>query len=905
MHESSTLGLVMVILALMLTASLTAVASRRLRLPFTILLVLIGLGLGAGARGTHALEPLLSFKLTPDVVLFVFLPVLLFESAFNLDARRLMKNALPVAMLAIPGLLISTALVGLGVSGLLGVALPVALLFGALISATDPVAVVALFREMGAPKRLGLLVEGESLFNDGTALVVFKILLGIVAAGVFTSHAAVEGVISFIVVAAGGIATGTVLGVLFAKVIEWVDNEPMVEVTLTTILAHTAFITAEHGMHVSGVMACVAAGLTMGGYGRTKISPQVVEHMEVFWEYFAFVCNSLIFLLVGLSLQASVLAAHAGQILIAFGVVIVARGAAVFGLFPVLHRLKGIERVSPAYQTVIAWGGLRGALAIVMALSIPHDLAERELLMTLTFGIVLLSLVVNGLTIKKVMAWLGLDKYSHVERLERAQAMYQARRSSLDALEQYGEHEGMDPEAVARTSETYSLGIESVGSELEALRTTVGVEDEGEVLLRHCLMMEKGYYLELFEAGVLSEANLRDMHIAIERQLDRLKEGRKVYVPGRSRIERALHGLTEALVAPLGPLVSWHRTRLIASHFEVERARMSVSLHILGELAGMEEGGTASKAAVARARALYEGLHAKASERVAAIRAGYPEYVEKVEEGMLERFCLGSELEAYAHMFHEGALPDKVMAEMREHITGSLRRMGVRPVQALKFPPRELLVRVPFFSGLGTADLDRIATLARARSYLPGQDVVREGGHGDSLFIIGRGEVDVFTSGADGAETRLARLMAGDFFGETALLHPQPRTATVRAHSPCTLLELTRAGLMPLLGELPEVRETLERAYRTRVLGSLIAHAPALAALSAEQREALVARMEYRHYEAGQEIGPCAGFILKSGTAEVGGGRAVEAGQYVEITPPARARATSKAEAYVVEGSGE
>ncbi len=361
MHESMTLDIVMATMTLLFTAAIVAIVAKRIKFPFTILLVIIGLILGYASHKIPALHSLTMFKLTPEVVLFVFLPALLFESAFNLDAKELMRNILPILTLAIPALLISTATVGFIVHYALGLPLGVSLLFGSLISATDPVAVVALFREIGAPKRLNLLVEGESLFNDGTALVVFKIILGVVLLGNFSSATITNGLIEFFIVFFGGITTGIILGIVFSKTIEMVRNDPLVEITLTTILAHSAFIAAEHLFHVSGVMSVVAAGLIMGGYGRNKISPAVQEHMESFWEYFAFVCNSLIFLLVGLSVNLHLFMANLPAIFVASGAILIARCGAVYSLVPIIGKFKMVEEINRKFQTVIFWGGTKGS----------------------------------------------------------------------------------------------------------------------------------------------------------------------------------------------------------------------------------------------------------------------------------------------------------------------------------------------------------------------------------------------------------------------------------------------------------------------------------------------------------------------------------------------------------------
>jgi len=873
MHESATLELVVLVVALMFTASVISLAAKRMRFPYTILLVIIGLALSWASGSVEGLHILRKFRLTPEAVLFVFLPVLLFESSFNLDARRLLKNLAPIAMLAVPALLISMAVVGGIVHWTLGLPIGVALLFGALISATDPVAVVALFKEIGAPKRLNLLVEGESLFNDGTALVVFKLLLGIIAAGAFTGATLFKGVASFIFVVLGGVATGVVLGYVFSKLISKVYEDRFVEITLTTILAHSSFLLAEH-FHVSGVIATVAAGLTMGSYGRLMISPPVLEHLEAFWEYFAFICNSLIFLLVGLSIEAGSLIDNYRAILIAALAVLIGRSIAVFTTVPAVGALfRRAERISRAFQTVIAWGGLRGALAIVMALSIPHDLPERDFLLTLTLGIVLFSLLINGLTIRRLMSALGLDSYSVTEKLERSQAMLSVKISTMEHLKRYvGEH-GLNQSAIDKASASYREDIARVEENLRKLKSSIAGTDEFHVALRHCLLFERKEHMRLFEEGVLSEGNLRDMLIGIERQLDRIKEGREVYMPGRQplvgRMERALGN-----VPVIRPLISRLKARSIAAAYEMERARTLVADLVLEEIEDLRRVGALGASSLDATREIYLSLQEKAWSRLQDINATYPEYVEKADYRMIERFCLGRELGEYRELHEQGAIPDKALAEVEGLITHKLRSMLMRPVSELSIPPARLLAMVPFFSKLGGDTTDRLASLCSARSFLRGEVVVEEGEEGDSLYIIGRGSVEVLHSTEEGGEHRLATLEAGGFFGETALLHPQPRTATVRTLTPCTLLELRRRSIMPVIQENPVLRDTLEEAYRTRVLNTQIAHVRSLEDISEESRAEIAAAMGPVGYRTGQVMaergkGAAFMFIIRSGRASL------------------------------------
>ena len=246
-----------------------------------------------------ALSVLQECQLIPDLVFFIFLPALIFESALTLDARQLLKDVAPIFVLAVPALIISTLLIGVGIWFYMGLDPILALLFGALIAATDPVAVVALFKELGAPTRLTTLVEGESLFNDATAIVVFHILLGIALAGSFTSadigHAALE----FFRVFFGGVLVGSVIGFGIAELMRRIHGSELAIVVMSLVMAYSSFVIAEHLLHVSGVMATVSAAVTMGFYAITRIPQEALRSIHETWEVIALVYNSLLFLMIG------------------------------------------------------------------------------------------------------------------------------------------------------------------------------------------------------------------------------------------------------------------------------------------------------------------------------------------------------------------------------------------------------------------------------------------------------------------------------------------------------------------------------------------------------------------------------------------------------------------------------
>lgn len=428
------------IIELLLIVSIVAIIVRRLRVPYTVALVVVGLII--------TFQQTLTVELTPELILALFVPPLVFEAAFHIDFQLLSDNLVPILTLAIPGVLLTTLIVGLIVSAGVAIPLATALVFGALISATDPVAVVALFRALGAPKRLALLVEGESLFNDGTAIVIFGLMLtaaGIpqsTAEGLEVSQAAgfdlVAAIGQFLVVSIGGLGIGGLLGWIVSRLIARLDDY-LIETTLTTVLAFGAYLAAER-LHFSGVLAVVAAGIINGNIGPRGMSPTTRIVLFNFWEYLAFVANSLVFLLIGLEVNIPQIAANIVPIAVAVGAVVVSRALAVYGLNWLIG-LRG-RKVPRAYRHVQFWGGLRGAISLALALSLPVGLADRELLRVMAFGVVLFTLLGQGTTMQVLMRKLGLAKQSEEElEYERRHGRLIAARSAHDRLKQMY-HEG-------------------------------------------------------------------------------------------------------------------------------------------------------------------------------------------------------------------------------------------------------------------------------------------------------------------------------------------------------------------------------------------------------------------------------------------------------------------------------
>lgn len=277
----------------------------------------------------------------------------------------------------------------------------IALLFGAIISATDPISILAIFKDLRMDKRLSLIVEGESLLNDGTAAALFQILL----AGLIAGHLSIpRGLAQFLFAVIGGAVLGSFLGYIVSSLTRKIDDAE-VQITLTAVVAYSSYLLA-YRLHLSGIIATASAGLIVGNLGTRNCSTQTKTAVESFWAYVAFLMNSLIFLLIGLEIHVDALLRSWSPILLTVGAVIVGRALSVYLLVPVSNALT--EKIPLRWQHVIVWGGLRGALALALALSLDSTFPDRSRVLDLTFGVVVFSILVQGLTVKPLLRILGL-----------------------------------------------------------------------------------------------------------------------------------------------------------------------------------------------------------------------------------------------------------------------------------------------------------------------------------------------------------------------------------------------------------------------------------------------------------------------------------------------------------------
>ncbi|PQV62791.1 monovalent cation:H+ antiporter, CPA1 family [Abditibacterium utsteinense] len=350
---------------LLLIAFVVALLAKRLRVPYALALVVTGLAIGTARLFPQA-------HLEPELLFTVFLPPLLFESALHLHLDSLRRNWKPIAIYTLAGTFGSTFIVGYLVASLLAIPLASALVFGALISATDPISVIAIFKKLGAGRRLTLIMEAESLFNDGVAVVLFSVLS---AAALGASATLGSGALQFGKLVIGGVVLGALIGAVASRMHRDLDDH-QVEIMLTSLAAFGSYLAAE-ALHVSGVMAVVAAGLVIGNFGQNVMTPGIRLAVTAFWEYAGFVVNSLVFLLIGIEVVAIGWRDKIGIALGAALLVLLGRSV-IYPLSLLVNRIGG--EVPRAYQHVLVWGGLRGALSMALVLGLPIRFPARETL---------------------------------------------------------------------------------------------------------------------------------------------------------------------------------------------------------------------------------------------------------------------------------------------------------------------------------------------------------------------------------------------------------------------------------------------------------------------------------------------------------------------------------------------
>ena len=800
--------------------------AKRLGVPYTVLLAVVGVVLGGTVQigaGMDSAGPvgdffrsLSGFDLSSETLLYLFLPILLFETALVVNVRRLLDDIGPILLLAVVAVFICTFAVGYALWMVSGFSLVACLLLGAILATTDPAAVIGIFRELGAPRRLTMLVEGESLLNDAAAIALFALLLGMI-----TSHGAGGAMIAaglFLKNFIGGMVVGYLCGRLVCLLVMPMHEQPMAEITLTVALAYLTFVLAEHYAGVSGVVAVVAAALVVGSVGRTRISPATWGALEDVWKQLGFWANSLIFLLAALVVPDSLKNVgweHAGLLIVVILAAFGARAATLFGLVPVLSWLGLAHRVSGSYMAVMTWGGLRGAVSLALALAVTEKAGVpdrvQDFVAVLATGFVFFTLFVNGTTLRWLIRLLGLDKLTPVEAAMRNRALALSLTTVRERLSSAAHKYRLDEAASTALLDQYQQRLDAIDHQ-RAGDTPLSNDERVTIGLVILVNREEELYYHHFGEGIISRRVAELLGGRTAAMLDAVRtHGRNGYRAAETPFIAFSRWMRFA---------SWmHRrfgmhkplARRLAMRFEV---LMGVRL-VLGELIPFCEDRLSRVLGPDTAAELC-GLMAvrvdEVEQALTALKLQYPDYALVLQNRYLGRAALRMEEADVRLLYSESIITEEVLSALKHDRSQRRKLLDATPQLDLKLELPELVGRVPIFSGLEPDRVAAIATLLKPRLVLPGEMIVRRGERGEAMFFIASGAVHVLVPGLD----EPVKLGTGDFFGEMALLSRKPRNADVRAIGYCQLLQLDERDFRRFLQKDPDLRAHIQSVAEAR-----------------------------------------------------------------------------------------
>ena len=754
MHQESGLLVLIFVIAALLIGAASRYFLRHLRLPYTVILLLIGLAIGylprfydleAGAPGLSNMLNMVA-NIDPHLILFLFLPTLIFESAFAMEVHLFKRMLSQILTLAVPGMLLCT----FATAALSLYLVPwewswiIALMFGALISATDPVAVVALLKEVSSRKRLETLIEGESLINDGTAIVVFTLFYSL-AVSSEQSTIGIGVIGTFLWVVALGVIIGATCAWISLYWIGRVFNDALVETAVSIAMAYIAFIVAEHTFHVSGVVAVVTLALIYASNGRTRFSPEVAEFLHHFWETMAYMANTLIFLIVGIVIAQKVHIASAQAwwaLLWLYIGIIVIRGTVVTLLMPALKRLGiGINR---AKATVLVWGGLRGAVSLALALSLAQDSMinseQGQQILFLAAGIVVLTILVNGSTMEGLLGWFGLNELPPAKAATVDKAKNIINRQLASLLPRLSRNEflkGADWRSIQRTvwletSDNHSL--ESCESENLKI-----------AFYRRLLEAERKHYWQQYKSGALGGQAAQILVEAVEHALD----GEPELTP-RNDLQR----YWQANVF-LKTFWKYKLTRKIAAQLAFSRMALGYDI-ARGFINAQEDTANHIEALAPDTETAYEANADMLNNRRATfcvieqLRDSFPELVNTLETQAATRILLNRERSIIQQLLADAVLDKPEADSMIQSVEARMCSLRKQSVNFIEPDPIAVMRASSWASGLALEEMQELLSLTQMQIYSE-RDSVISANTQPSIGIVLRGAVEILDTHHDDA----------------------------------------------------------------------------------------------------------------------------------------------------------
>ena len=831
--------LLAILSGLFLAIALSEPLAARLRLPATVILAAIGIGIGAAAAWffrtevTDALNPvalaILNLPISSDLFIYIFLPVLIFQVSLTLNLRRLLDDWVPVLVLAVVAVIVATFIIGMALKPFTSLPLIACLLIGAIVSTTDPSAVVSIFRATPAPQRLARIVEGESLLNDAAAISLTSVFLVAVAARDVDANIGLA-LLQLPWLIASGAFVGWVFGRLSVQLMGWMNPWPLAQVSISFATPFATFLFTDQVVGASGVVAVVVAGMTVNFSAPGRISPPALAQLRDAWALIAYWAGGLIFVLAAILVPRvleDLRLTDLGLIFVTVIAAFVARAVVLYGILPLLTAVGVSPKVDSPYRLAILWGGLRGAVTLALALAVTENPAifvetKRQVGIVAT-GFVLFTLLVQGTTLRWVISFLGLDRLSPLDRALSDQVVAVSLQEVRETVAETAREMDLTPAIVrdeaVRFGERLNLAVERADEARDILdkdRVTLGLL----ALAGH----ERDLILEAFQENLMS-ARLADRMLAdadrlIEATLTEGRAGyraqaRRALVPGRTlRAAEWLHNRVR-LKQPLARLTE-DRFESLVAHRQMLRA-----------LAGFIE----SRIMRIHSRRVAGLLHDLIKRRIEdtnremdGLRTQFPGYAEELERRLIRRLVLQREEAEYDQMTADGLIGPELRLSLREQTAGARAALNARPRLDLRLQRSDIVRGFPLFSDLDADSLSQLAKQMKTVYAKPGDILMRKDDKPDRVWFIASGAVE-----AEQAGSRFL-LGRGEMFGQLSLLLRRSRRARVMAISHTTLLTLEESRFVELLRRAPQLCAAVQASAEKRGVAldvNLLPHAGA------------------------------------------------------------------------------
>lgn len=800
-----------------------------LKLPQSVVLAAIGIGIGAlpaiaaqlGLSGQIDVAANLFAKLPVNsaIFIYVFLPLLVFEAGVATDVKRTIEDAAPILVLAVVATLVTATAIGFALWPFAQVPLVVCLLLGSIVATTDPAAVIAVFRDLGAPRRLSWLVEGEALLNDAAAIALFILLLGFIQAG--REPSAIAGLSEFALLFAGGGVFGYVAGRLLLWCMQHVSGDRLADGTLTLAFAYLSFIAAERLLHVSGVVAVLGAGLTFSALGPSRITPENWSFLSELWEQIAFWARSLIFLLASI-LVPRLLADVGLHDIVLLGVLIAAAfGARAFALFVLLSPMEHLRltpRIDLNYKLAIIWGGLRGALTLVLALAITEHSSLpaniQRFVAVLATGFVLFTLFVNGTTLRLAIRLLGLNRLSARDEALRDHIQVLSYADARDAAREIGRTHALPQTAVDRVIGQYQAKLEAAQAHQDAAARNLAEADQLAIAFVSLANQERVLIIDMLREGVLSPGAAHVMLSNAEALAEAARSD------GRAGYGRASEATLDHSVGFRVALFFYRRLTILRPLAErlAERLEILLAMRIaLGRLAvfnGQQISRLFGEYIAIATHEIVSGRQQAIENALDALRRQYPDYLTELEVRFLTQSTLHHEMGRYQSLFEEGLISRELYDDLTRNTLGA-GSPSRRPHFDIGLDTQKLVKRLDLLASLDERQLEIVCGLLRPHFTIPHERIIRKGDPGDGVYFIASGSVEVILP------DRRIQIGAGAFFGEMALLSGRVRQADVVAITYCQLLVLRRSDFEQFMRENPDARAAIVRVAKARRLTNM------------------------------------------------------------------------------------